>query len=54
MGLRLDRSHWTALRNAKNARVDGDRQSLLALKAARMLREHSGEAIGVRLGSIPG
>ncbi len=35
-------------------RVDGERQSVLALDAAVVLREHSGEAIGSRLGSIPG
>ena len=32
----------------------GERQSTLAPDAAMMLREHSGEATGRRLGSIPG
>ena len=31
----------------------GERQGRLAPDTAMMLREHSGEAIGLRLGSIP-
>ncbi len=57
----LDRSStgWTAPASPgahvteRRERVDGERQSVLALGAAVVLREHSGEAIGSRLGSIP-
>jgi len=34
-------------------RAMGERQCMLAPDIAMMLREHSGEAIGPRLGSIP-
>jgi len=35
-------------------RAIGKRQRMLAPDPAMMLREHSGEAIGLWLGSIPG